>query len=41
MEYTEMGHLREVIDGEFFLEILVDVIQDTLDSGAYLTMTGS
>ena len=24
-----MGHLREVVDGELFLEILVDVVQDT------------
>ena len=29
MKYTEVGHPREVADGEFFLEILVDVVQDT------------
>ena len=40
MEYAEVRHLREVVDSEFFLEVLVDVVQDTPHSGVIERMAG-
>ena len=37
MEFAQVGHLREVADGEILLKVLVDVIQDTSHPGVIET----